>query len=200
MENPPFNLFDVLLAIVLVGGIAQGRKHGGSLELLSGAKWLALVLLCAVLYRPAGILLASADLFDLLSCYLFAYLGLALLIFLLFSILERRLAPKLTGSDIFGRGEYFLGMGSGLLRFACILLVGLALLNSREFSPAELRDMEQYQEENYGSNIFPGLHSLQVAVFERSLTGGWIKQGLSFLLISPTGINERQPKAQARAR
>ncbi len=200
MANPPFNLFDVLLAVVLVAGIVQGRKHGGSLELLSSAKWVVLVSVCAALYQPVGSLLASADVLDLLSCYLFAYLGLALLIFLLFSILERRWEPKLTGSDIFGRSEYFLGMGSGMLRFGCILLVGLALLNSREFSPVELKDMAQYQEENYGSNIFPGLHSLQEAVFERSLSGGWIKQGLSFLLINPTRINEKSPKAEARAR
>lgn len=198
MANPPFNLFDLLLAIVLVGGIVQGRKHGISLELLSLAKWLTLILLCAVLYQPAGALMVTAGFFDLLSCYLLAYLGIALLIFLSFSILERRLVPKLTGSDIFGRGEYFLGMGSGMLRVGCILLVGLALLNSREFSPAEVRALERYQEENYGSNIFPGLHSLQVAVFEHSLTGGWIKRQLSFLLINPTSANQKQPKPEAQ--
>jgi hypothetical protein len=198
MSNPPFNLFDVLLAAVLVGGIVQGRKHGISLELLSLAKWLALVLVCAAVYRPAGSLVSATGAFDLLTCYLFAYLGTALLIFLLFSMLERRLAPKLTGSDIFGRGEYFLGMGSGMLRFGCILLVGLSLLNAREFSPSELNELDQYQQDNYGSNLFPGLHSLQVAVFERSLTGGFIKEELSFLLISPTSLNEREPKPQAR--
>lgn len=200
MANPPFNLFDVLLAIVLVGGIIHGRKHGVSLEVLSMAKWLTLVLVCAVVYRPVGALVAEAGFFDLLSCYLLAYLGAALLVFFIFSVLERRLAPKLTGSDIFGRGEYFLGMGSGMLRFACILLVGLALLNAREFSPAELKDTERYQLENYGSHVFPGLHSLQDAVFERSLTGGWIKEDLGFLLITPTEINQKQPKTEVSAR
>lgn len=200
MATPPFNLFDVLFIVVLVGGIVHGRKHGVSLEVLSMSKWVALVLVCAFVYRPAGALISATGLFDLLTCYLFAYLGAALVIFLVFSILERRLAPRLVGSDIFGRGEYFLGMGSGLLRFVCVLLVGLALLNAREFSQGELRDLERYQEENYGSNIFPGLHSLQEAVFERSLTGGFIKQDLSFLLISPTSANLKEAPAQARAR
>jgi colicin V production protein len=200
MANPPFNLFDVLLAVVLVGGIVHGRKHGISLELLSMSRWLALVLLCAAAYRPAGTLIAGTGMFDLLTCYLFSYLGAALAILLLFSILERRLAPKLVGSDIFGRGEYFLGMASGLIRFACILLVGLALLNARQFSPGELRDHQRYQEENYGSNIFPGLHSLQVAVFENSLTGGFIKHNLGFLLISPTNADQKGPTIEARAR
>src|ERR1700716_2930388 len=128
MADPPFNLFDVLLVIVLVGGIVHGRKHGVSLELLGLVKWMTLVLVCATVYQPAGSLLAMAGVFDLLSLYIFAFLGTVFLIFLVFSVLERRLVPRLTGSDIFGRGEYFLGMGSGMLRFACILLVGLALL------------------------------------------------------------------------
>lgn len=194
MANPPFNLFDVLLVMVLVGGLVHGRKHGLSLEVLSMAKWATLALICAGLYRPLGGWAAETGYFDLLSCYLFAYLGVALFIFVVFSVLERKLKPKLTGSDIFGRGEYFLGMGSGMLRFASILLVGLALLNSREFSPLELKQMEHYQEENYGSDIFPGLHSLQKAVFERSLTGGFIKQDLSFLLITPTEVDQRPAK------
>jgi hypothetical protein len=122
------------------------------------------------------------------------------LVFILFSIMERKYAPKLEGSDIFGRGEYFLGMGSGVLRFACILFVGLALLNARDFSPAELRNMERYQEENYGSDIFPGLHSLQAAVFEKSLVGCFIKQDLGFLLISPTQANEKTAPTEVRAR
>ena len=201
MADLPFNLFDVLLALVLVGGVLQGRKHGASLELVSVLKWVSLVLVCAAVYGPAGNLICATGVFDLLTCYLFAYLGMALILFLTFSVLERRFTPRLVGSDIFGRGEYFLGMGSGLLRFLCILLVGLALLNSRQFSPSELRDMARYQEENYGSNLFPGLHSLQTAVFDRSLSGCFIKQDLGFLLISPTSANEKAPPTQeARAK
>jgi hypothetical protein len=200
MANPPFNLFDVLLAMVLVAGIIHGRKRGASLEVIGMAKWLMLLLICAAVYRPLGGLAAESGFFDLLSCYLFAYLGAALLVFFLFSLVERKLAPKLTGSDIFGRGEYFWGMGSGLLQFACILLVALALLNARDYSPAELKDTERFQVENYGSHVFPGLHSLQAAVFERSLTGSWIKDDLSFLLITPTEVNQKPPKSEARAR
>ncbi len=199
MANPPFNLFDVLLALVLVGGILHGRKHGLSAELLSTAKWVTLLLVCAVTYRAAGTLVASTGLFDLLTCYLFCYLGTALAVFLIFSVLERRLAPKLVGSDIFGRSEYFLGMGFGLVRFTSMVFVGLALLNAREFSRFELVKDQKYQEDNYGSNIFPGLHSLQAAVFERSLTGAFIKDDLGFLLIQPTPANE-ETVAHARSR
>jgi uncharacterized membrane protein required for colicin V production len=192
----PFNLFDILLLVVLVAGLVHGRKQGISLELPSMIKWVGLVLICAFVYGPAGNLISATGEFDLLPCYLTAYLGVALLLFLLFSILERRLISRLTGSDIFGRGEYFLGMGSGMLRFACILLVGLALLNAREFTPLEVKAMEQYQEDNYGSEVFPGLHTLQVAVFENSFAGAFIKDDLGFLLINPTEANQKQPKAE----
>src|SRR5689334_7732146 len=79
MANPPFNLFDVLLAIVLVGGLIQGRKNGLSVELLRVLKWFSLVLVCAGLYAPAGNLIVQFGFFDLLSCYVISYLGIALL-------------------------------------------------------------------------------------------------------------------------
>jgi uncharacterized membrane protein required for colicin V production len=196
MSSLPFNLFDILLVVMLVAGLVRGRRHGISLELPGMIKWVSLMLVCAAFYGPAGGLIAGFGEFDLLPCYLSAYLGAALLMFLLFSILERRLLPRLQESDFFGRGEYFWGMGTGLLRFASMLLVGLALLNAREFSPLEVRAMEQYQEDNYGSQIFPGLHSLQEAVFEHSFTGAFIKEDLSFLLIAPTETSQKQPKIE----
>lgn len=156
MANPPFNLFDVLLALVLVGGILHGRKHGLSAELLSTAKWVTLLLVCAVTYRAGGTLVATVGLFDLLTCYLFCYLATALAVFLMFSILERRVAPKLVGSDIFGRSEYFLGMGFGLVRFTSMLFVGLALLNAREFSRSELLKEEKYRKTITAVTFFRG--------------------------------------------
>ena len=107
------------------------------------------------------------------------------MIFLLFVGIKRVLRGKLVGSDIFGRTEYYLGMGSGLVRFSCMLLAALALLNARYFSPTEVRAMEKFQDDVYGSNFFPTLHSLQATVFNRSLTGPWIKDNLGFLLIKP---------------
>jgi hypothetical protein len=85
-------------------------------------------------------------------------------------------------------------MGSGMLKFACILLMSLSLLNAREFTPADLKAINQYQEDAYGTHIFPGLHSLQSQVFEKSLLGPLIKEDLSFLLITPTELDEKPQK------
>jgi len=190
------NLFDFLLVAILVGGLVYGRKQGLSVELFGVSKWLALLLGCALVYRPAGVLVAQAAGLGLLTSYLLAYLGTALLILLLFSMIQRRLAPKLAGTDAFGRGEYYLGMASGMVQFSCMLLMALALLNARAFTPAELKALDQYQEAAYGSRVFPNLHSFQAAVFERSLFGPWIQQDLGFFLIDPTLTDQLEPRAR----
>ncbi len=190
MSELPINLFDVLLVIVLAGGVVHGRRRGLSVELPGVIKWLVMVLVCALLYGPLGMAFAQVGFFHLLSCYLLAYLGTALAVFLAFSMVQRQMAPKLEGTDFFGRGEYYLGMGSGMVRFGCMLLVALAVLNARQFTPAELKAIDLYQDQNYGSSVFPTLHSLQTAVFEKSLTGSLIHQGLGFLLITPTRVDQ----------
>ena len=137
--------------------------------------------------------------FGRLTCYLLAYVAGALLIFLVFVGVKRVFSGKLVGSDIFGRSEYYLGMGSGLVRASCMLLAALALLNARYFSPTEVRAMEARDIDIYGSDFFPGLHTVQTTVFNQSLTGPWIKENLGFLLIKPTQPenNERHLKEAA---
>ena len=187
LDQLPINLFDLILIAVLVAGLARGRKHGMSEELMSLLSWLAILFVCAAVYEPGGdFLRQSTSLFGRLSCYIVTYLGVMVAVLLLFAAVKRGLGGKLLGSDIFGRSEYYLGMVSGVVRFSCILLAGLALLNARYFSPIEVRAMEHFQDDVYGSNFFPTLHSLQATVFDKSLTGPWIKENLGFLLIKPT--------------
>ena len=193
LSQLPINLFDLVVLVVLAAGIYRGRKHGMSEELLNLLTWLAILLGCASVYEPGAELIGQfTNMFSQLTCYLIAYLGGAVLIFLLFTGIKRAFSGKLLGSDIFGRTEYYLGMGSGLVRFGCMLLAALALLNSRYFSPTEVRAMEARDIDIYGSDFFPGLHSLQTTVFDRSLTGPWIKENLGFLLIKPTQPESRE--------
>jgi uncharacterized membrane protein required for colicin V production len=189
----PFNGFDVVLFIVLVVGIYRGRKQGMSGELMPLATWLAILLVCAVAYEPIGSLFTSeTGLFSKLFCYIIAYVGTALVIVLLFAGVKRALGGKLLGSDLFGKAEYYLGMGSGLIRFACILLVVLAVLNARYYTVQEVKAEEKFQNDVYGSHFFPTLQNIQSTVFERSLTGPWIKENLSFLLIKPTAPENKE--------
>lgn len=189
----PINLFDCFLVAFLIIGLLRGRKHGLSEELLRMLKWLILMFGCALVYRPLGMLFLSTGIFGSSSAFTLAYLGAALVILLVFSRLARNAASKLEGSDAFGRAEYYLGMGSGFVRYGCILIVGLALLNARAFTPAELRAMEKYQQDAYGSEVFPTLRNLQELVFEQSLSGSLIKNCLGFLLIDSTSTDATEP-------
>jgi len=187
MNSLPFNGFDLALAVILILGIVRGRKQGMSMELMPLITWLVVLFVSAVAYEPIGSFFSgTVTLFDTLRCYLMAYTGAALLIVMVFAGLKRSLGGKLIGSDMFGRAEYYLGMGSGLVRFACILLVGLAVLNARLYTVEEVRAEERFQNDVYGSHFFPTLHGVQATVFEHSLTGPWIKENLGFLLIKPT--------------
>ena len=193
LDQLPFNVFDCILVAVLVLGVFRGRKQGMSEELLSLVKWLALVFACSAVYQPLGqVFSQSSSVFGLLSCYLMAYVGVALGVFGLFALVKRVFGGKLIGSDIFGQAEYYLGMGSGLVRFGCMLMAALALLNARYYNATEVRAMEKFQNDEYGSNYFPTLHTLQAVVFEKSLAGRWIKSNLSFLLIKPTKPEKKQ--------
>jgi len=186
LDKLPFNAFDFVLVLVLLAGVYQGRKNGMSIEFLNVLKWLFLVVGCGLLYEPVGAWLAEASPFSLLASFLMVYVVAALLILCFFALFKHSLGGKLLGSDIFGRSEYYLGMGSGLVRFGCILLALLALLNSRYFPPAEVKAMENFQNDVYGSNFFPTWHSAQEVVFEKSMSGPLIREYLGFLLIHPT--------------
>jgi hypothetical protein len=193
VNNFAFNFFDLLLVAVLVTGLVQGRKRGMSGEVVSLFRWLAILLGCAAIYQPLGQLVAQAGVFSLQSAYLLVYLGALLVVLLAFSLAERELRPKLEGSDLFGEGEYYLGMASGLVRACCVLLVSLALLNGPTFTPTDVKRMDAFQDAAFGSPLFPTLHSLQAAVFENSLCGPWIRRDLGFLLIQPTEPEPTEP-------
>jgi hypothetical protein len=85
---------------------------------------------------------------------------------------------------VFGNLEYYLGMVAGMVRFACIIVFGLALLNAKQVTKAELEAQLKYQQDWAGSIYFPPFGSIQRAVFEESLSGKAVKQYLSAQLIN----------------
>jgi uncharacterized membrane protein required for colicin V production len=193
-DNLPFNWFDLVLVVVLVLGILRGRKRGMSEELLPVLQWVSIMLMCGLFYQPVGDFLTSMwQIFSPLFSYVVSYLLIGVIVHLVFFVIKRGLHGKLIGSNVFGSGEYYLGMPAGMLRFACVLMCALALLHARLYTQSELRAAEAYTQEYYGSDFFPGLHTLQVNVFEKSLIGPRIRDYLGFLLIKPTApVAEKQ--------
>jgi len=184
--NLPFNWFDLAVVMMLFIGYTRGKKHGMSQESLAVLKWVILVVVAAVAYEPLGLWLAPTLGIGKLLAFILAYTVVAGVVAGVFVYLNRTLGEKLKGSDTFGKAEFYLAMPAGMLRFACVTLVLLALLNARLYSTAEVKAMSKYQNDNYGSSFFPTLSSVQDDVFLRSIVGSQVKQHLSFLLIKPT--------------
>jgi uncharacterized membrane protein required for colicin V production len=180
------NLIDVLIPVALLAGLVRGRKHGISVELIRTLKWIALVIAGAALAPQAGHVISQHGFFEFPTACLMMYLGIALVVFLFFSMLERRLTRRLEKGDAFGHAEYYLGMAAGMVRAACMILMTLSILNYRSFTTTQVHAMEKFQRDEYGSEVFPTLYTFQKSVFQDSLTGAWIKNHLSFLLLDPS--------------
>jgi len=194
--NLPFNWFDIVVLILLLVGIRSGRTHGMSQEVMFMLKWVALVLLCSMAYEPLGLWLAGVAGIGKLFAYVLGYILTAAFVALVFVFLKRVIGEKLKGSDAFGKSEFYLAMPAGMLRFACIILAFLALLNARYYPTSEIKAMAKFQNENYGSQFFPTLQSLQADVLEDSFLGWQVKKHLSFLLIKPTSPGSSRPATQ----
>ncbi|HKS35824.1 MAG TPA: CvpA family protein [Verrucomicrobiae bacterium] len=198
------NWFD-LVALVMVGvGVFVGRKRGMSSELLDVIQWLLIIFASALACDPFGRALADITGFSPLSMFVMAYLLTAGLIKLIFVIVKRMAGEKLVGSDVFGNFEYYLGMAAGGIRFACITLFALALLNAKPVTDAQLAAQVKYQNDNLGSVYFPPFGSIQRSVFRESFTGKLVKDYLSAQLINVdpsagSGVS-RENIGQARKR
>jgi uncharacterized membrane protein required for colicin V production len=177
---------DLAALSLLLVGLWRGKKRGMSEELLDIVKWAVIVVACGLFYEPAGRYLASMSIFSPLSCYVAVYMLFALMIVVVFSFVRKGAGAKLVGSDVFGSAEYYLGMGAGVFRYSCIILVAMAFLNARYYTPEEIRANTKYQEDNFGTTFFLTLPDLQQEVFQHSYVGRFTKEYLSVVLIRPT--------------
>lgn len=180
----PFNWFDILLLIVLLWGVKTGQKRGMSESLLPMIKWMAIVAACGFGYQIFADMMTGT--FSMLASRIMGYLGILIIIWVFFAFIKRAAGGKLAGSDAFKGSEYYLGMIAGLIQFACATVVALAILNVFYTSPKDAKANKAMQMDVYGSDFFPTLHTIQESVFEKSLTGPFIKKNLEFLLIEPT--------------
>jgi uncharacterized membrane protein required for colicin V production len=198
LDNLPVNLFDVVVLAVIVLSIFRGRRVGMSGELLSLLTWSGIIVACAFGYEPLGRVFEQTGLMGRLGSYLIAYAIAGLAVFFVGLVLNKIFGGVLIKSDVFGSSEYYLGMVSSVIRSFCILLVVLGMINSRYYSRAEIAAEEKFQNDVYGSNFFPTLHSVQSTIFEKSIAGSAIKEYLGFLLIKPTEPQD-QPKQRRDA-
>jgi len=198
LDKLPVNWFDAAVLLVLSLGLFRGRKNGMTKEVLRMLQWLTLVILCGLFYQTAAQFLVNTAGWTDSTSRVAGYLILAFLVWLVFLVLKKIFAPRLTGSNFFGSGEYYMGMMSGMIRFACILFFGLALVNAPNYTPAEIAAHQAYVKRWYGGGVYggnyvPDVPTVQDSIFKKSFVGPYIKDYLGQFLIN-TEPAKPQPK------
>ncbi|MEO5802355.1 MAG: CvpA family protein [Verrucomicrobiota bacterium] len=186
MKNLPFNYIDIIIVVLLIVGIFRGRKRGMSEELLSFIQWMIIIFVGCRIYQPLGNLIKQHAPFSLLTCYVMVYVIFAILVKLIFSQIKHAVGEKLIGSNFFGGSEYYFGMFAGMIRFACVVLMVMALLNARLITDKERAETARMQTKNFEGISFPTFGSIQQSVLFESCSGQQVKKYLNFVLIEST--------------
>jgi len=161
-----------------------------SKELLPLVQWLVMVPLCGLVYPMLAGMLDHFVPDKFWTC-LISYLALAMVVFIVFAIIRQQLAEKVVAGDFFKGGEYYLGMMAGLVRYACVLMFVLALMNAPVYTKAEIAAQTSRDQQNFGGgagtgfsgSFFPHFFQVQSAVFKESFLGPRIKNFAGMLLI-----------------
>lgn len=186
LKNLEYNYIDGFVLLLLVLGVVRGRKRGISEELLTFLQWLIILFGGAVVYEPLGKQLALLAPLSVLTCNIIAYLLFACLVKLIFVQIHRAVGEKLISCNVFGSFEYYLGMLAGLIRFSCVILVFMAVLNARIISEQERAATAKMQSKNFEGISFPTFGSFQQSVLYQSFVGKQIKEHMNFVLIEST--------------
>ena len=202
-NNLSFSWFDGVFIAMLGFGLFRGRRNGMAKELLPLLQWLALVIVCGLGYPTIAQMCINWFAWGKTISDVTGYLALAVVIFIFFMVLKNLFTARLVASGFFKGGEYYLGMVAGLIRFACILLFALALMNAPFYTPQELEVARIQARNTFGGGImngsfFPSFHDVQDAVFVQSATGHLIKDHLGTFLINTTGPNGKNVNVPAK--
>lgn len=185
--------FDAVVLVWLIIGFLRGRKNGMSLEILMVLQWMAIVVASAQFYQPIGIPLAQSTGLSPEWAFRISYSVVALVIGGIMARIKTMVGEKIVGADLFGNGEYFLGMATGVVRFACMVVVFLALLGARVPTSAEVASVNKKGQENFGDVSVNPL-KIQRDILLASQTGRYVREYLKSALIIPTAINTNASK------
>jgi uncharacterized membrane protein required for colicin V production len=184
------NWFDLVVVVWLIVGIFRGRKHGMSQELLPLVQWIAIIVVTSLANPPLARLMVRYTGLTLLPCAIFCYVFVACAVYGLLGKLKKKLDDTFQEGDYFGGGEYYLGMTSGIIRFACVLIALLAMMNSRIITKAEREATLKMQKANFEDVRFPTYGEVQNTILLESATGNFVRAYLAQFLITPVNVND----------
>jgi len=190
-----FGWFDLVFVGLIIVGCVRGRKRGMTQEFPNLIQWIVIVGGGAVLYRPLGELVSDLTGMGKLFWFVVIYLSWAALVKGIVTWIVRSKGDKLGLADMFGSAEYPLGMVSGMIRMVLVCLFIMALINSRLYTNAELKNMAKFQEDNFGSVSLPTIGTFQSSLFRESAVGKLVKENAPIILIEPTAPREIRGRA-----
>jgi len=197
------NWFDLVFVAVLAFGIFRGRRNGLSRELLPMLQWIALVIVCGLGYPTVADLLTQKLAWGRTVADVSGYLALGLVVALVFGVLKKLFTERLVKNDTFKGAEYYLGMPAGMIRFACMLLAALALINAPVYTQQDIARQAATDRANFGGgtmngSFFPSFNDVQAAIFVQSATGHYIKSNLRLLLVDKLRLDVKHIKPPPR--
>jgi uncharacterized membrane protein required for colicin V production len=182
--NAKFNYFDIIAVAWLIVGWFRGRKRGMSQEFLPTLQWLAIVFVGGMYYQSLSVTVRQYTQFGPLWSNVTAYLIIAIGIHLVYKWFQGAFGEKIVANDPFGRGEFYLGMMAGVVRFACMIVVAMSLMNSHVQTSAELAQMEKFQAAWFSDIRFPTYGEFQQDVLVKSFSGQWVESHLKPAMIA----------------
>lgn len=201
-----FNYFDIGLVGLMIFGFWRGRRRGMTKELFPTLQWIAILLVAGLGHIYLADLIQqnshtlpvfSLQLSRRTPALMTGYLAIALVLFVIFVLIRRKYYPKLEGSNFFGGNEYYWGVAASLIRYTCLVLVGMALLNAPTYTAADIAATEAYNNRWYGGGMkgysgdfIPSTYNVQEYIFKQSFVGSLVKQNLSVLLINSNGSDK----------
>ena len=205
VNNMSVSWFDAVFLVALGFGVFRGRRNGLSRELLPMLQWILLTITCGLGYPTVAQWCITYLKWSRAISDVAGYVALALVILLCFAFLKNRFTERLVKYDAFKSGEYYLGMPAGMIRFAFILLVPLALLNAPVYTATEIAAQKVSQQQTFGGgqegfsgNFFPSVNDIQASVFVQSVTGRFVKKNLGMLLIDTRRLDVKHIKPPPR--
>lgn len=171
--------FDLVSVALIVVGIFHGRKTGMSQELFNTMKWLAMLTISALVYLPIGKLILRFVPIAPIYGYVSAYILANILLNILFITMRKKIKDKMSGSDVFGRAEFPLGMVAGAFQYACMLVMFMAVLNAKYVDEEALQRQAAQQKKSLGENFFPSPGNIHKDVLYGSIAGQTVRDFLS---------------------
>ncbi|HEY1663772.1 MAG TPA: CvpA family protein [Verrucomicrobiae bacterium] len=197
-----FDWFDLVFLALVIFALYRGRHNGMTKELIPSLQWVSLMLICGLVDPILGPIFVTQLKLSKMLGFLLAYIALFLVVTIPFSIIKHKYSKDLATSDYFKGNEYYLGMVAGVVKWLCMIMVFLAVLNAPTYTAEQIKAHQQYAQQVYGGgesgysgDYFPTLQQIQAIVLQNSATGSFV---LNQPYLKKLLINAQPPPPKAK--